>query len=394
MSGGWKDSDRRERLPANWAQICRQVHARSKNRCEVKRASMGGRPCGRLADGGVDHIDPQGGDGLDNLQDTCFLPETPVLMADGTMLPIWRIRIGDAVIGHDGRPHRVVNVGRLRYDGPMIEVDRGVTATPEHRFLTRSGWRQLADLSPRDAVWVPDPQMLRVRGAEHKVLWDVVVPLSIEVMHSLHLGQWSAEHLLHDVAVLHDQSAAHEDPDVASGPGLALELVHRLDGTGQAVQPGETAGLGACRCCRARLDDGEQRPACHASDLAMLGSLTASALRGAAARAGRVLLGQAARHQELLATLGAGPFSQRGSFANAGWYTLEQLRVVSYSGYVHDITVAGSHSYVAGGWAAHNCRWHHQKKTVAEAQTAKAEKKASRKRPVEKHPGLIRQPTR
>lgn len=390
MSGGWTDSTRRERLPANWIQLCRQVHARSRNRCEVPRFSRGGATCGRLADGGVDHIDPQGGDDLSNLRDTCFLPQTPVLMADRTTRAIQDIRVGDSVIGHDGRSHRVLDVGRLRYDGPMIQIDHGVTATPEHRFLTRSGWRELASLGPRDEVWVPHPQMLSLRSTEHKVLWDVVVPLPVKVMHALHRGQRPAEHLLHDVAVLHDEPAAHEDPGVPLGRDLALELGDGPGGARLAVQPRQATLLGAGVRPGSRGDHSEGRAAHGAGDLAMLGSVLASSLRGALARAGRVVLGQAARHQEALAAFGAGPFSQRGAFPNAGWYALEELRVVSYSGYVHDITVAGSHSYVvAGGWAAHNCRWHHQKKTTVEGQVAKAEKKAARKRPAETHPGLI-----
>jgi 5-methylcytosine-specific restriction protein A len=70
MPGGWADSKRRERLPADWAAIVRQVKARSGGLCEVVRSS--GKRCGRPADGGVDHkIAGADDDRLEALQDTC-----------------------------------------------------------------------------------------------------------------------------------------------------------------------------------------------------------------------------------------------------------------------------------------------------------------------------------
>ena len=71
MSGGWKDSNRRSRLPANWAAIVQAVHRRSGRKCEVPRESKGGALCGRPADGGVDHIIPNDDDSMTNLRDTC-----------------------------------------------------------------------------------------------------------------------------------------------------------------------------------------------------------------------------------------------------------------------------------------------------------------------------------
>jgi 5-methylcytosine-specific restriction protein A len=74
MSGGWKDSDRRARLPTDWPARRTAVHKRSGWKCEVlviKHA--GGLPqrCGRYADGGVDHIINDDDDSLSNLRDTC-----------------------------------------------------------------------------------------------------------------------------------------------------------------------------------------------------------------------------------------------------------------------------------------------------------------------------------
>src|SRR5439155_15889819 len=40
----------------------------------------------------------------------CVLPETSIILADGTSKPIAQIRVGDEVLGHDGRSHRVSQV--------------------------------------------------------------------------------------------------------------------------------------------------------------------------------------------------------------------------------------------------------------------------------------------
>jgi 5-methylcytosine-specific restriction enzyme A len=69
VSGGWKDSDRHDRLPDNWAELTRIIHDRSGYRCEFKLPS-GGR-CPRRADGGVDHIERGDDHRIENLRDSC-----------------------------------------------------------------------------------------------------------------------------------------------------------------------------------------------------------------------------------------------------------------------------------------------------------------------------------
>jgi 5-methylcytosine-specific restriction protein A len=73
MSGGWGGSDRRSRLPTDWPTRRAAVHRRSGWRCEMLVVEPGQvpRPCGKYADGGVDHVIPNDDDSLDNLQDTC-----------------------------------------------------------------------------------------------------------------------------------------------------------------------------------------------------------------------------------------------------------------------------------------------------------------------------------
>ncbi|MFE0136752.1 Hint domain-containing protein [Streptomyces sp. NPDC059037] len=95
-----------------------------------------------------------------------FLPGTPVLMADGSAVPIERVREGDEVLatdpgtGHtEGQPVTDLIVGNGEKDlvkvGVDVDGDSGdriasVTATDQHPFWTDSldQWTNAADLEP------------------------------------------------------------------------------------------------------------------------------------------------------------------------------------------------------------------------------------------------------
>lgn len=68
MSGGWVGSDRKDRLPPNWAELVRQVKARDANRC-TWRLPSGGRCPRRGTD--VDHRVAGDDHALSNLQLLC-----------------------------------------------------------------------------------------------------------------------------------------------------------------------------------------------------------------------------------------------------------------------------------------------------------------------------------
>ena len=70
-SGGWKDSDRKSRLPANWPLLVSQVKARAGGRCELRHQGKTGivRCWRRGRD--VDHIEPGDNHALSNLQFLC-----------------------------------------------------------------------------------------------------------------------------------------------------------------------------------------------------------------------------------------------------------------------------------------------------------------------------------
>lgn len=68
MSGGWADSDRKSRLPADWPLLRRIVRERSGGRCEVIKAN--GKRCWDDATD-CDHITAGDDHSLSNLQDIC-----------------------------------------------------------------------------------------------------------------------------------------------------------------------------------------------------------------------------------------------------------------------------------------------------------------------------------
>lgn len=72
-SGGWKDSDRKDRLPSNWVGLRGRVIARAQGRCELMEpVETGGylRRCWRRGTD-VDHVEPGDNHDLANLQLLC-----------------------------------------------------------------------------------------------------------------------------------------------------------------------------------------------------------------------------------------------------------------------------------------------------------------------------------
>lgn len=69
MSGGWKDSNRRQRLPDNWPVLRAQVIMRAGGICEEVKHSRGTRCTNPGVD--VDHIEPGDDHSLGNLRLLC-----------------------------------------------------------------------------------------------------------------------------------------------------------------------------------------------------------------------------------------------------------------------------------------------------------------------------------
>ncbi len=82
MSGQWRDSDRRSRLPANWESLRKQVHRRDNSQCQVRLPS-GSRCLEPAVD--VDHIRAGDDHRLSNLRCICDWHHSKKSAREGAM---------------------------------------------------------------------------------------------------------------------------------------------------------------------------------------------------------------------------------------------------------------------------------------------------------------------
>ena len=98
----------------------------------------------------------------------CFLPDTPILRADGTTAPIAGIQPGERVLAFDGNgvmTTATVQTVITRDVAEIVELTAGgvlVRVTPEHPFYVGGGqFRTVAALHPGDRVFLCDWQRMR-----------------------------------------------------------------------------------------------------------------------------------------------------------------------------------------------------------------------------------------
>jgi len=89
------------------------------------------------------------GPGMDTIFPTtrlsCFVGDTEILMADGTVRRIAEVRVGDWVVGSGGDLNRVVEIETpLLGDRKLFAFgDEPAFVTAEHPFMTREGWKSI-----------------------------------------------------------------------------------------------------------------------------------------------------------------------------------------------------------------------------------------------------------
>lgn len=69
------------------------------------------------------------------INNNCFIPGTPITMADGTTKPIEEIRVGDMVLTHKGRARKVLETFQHEVDTDLLEIK--VHASNERLFVTQ-----------------------------------------------------------------------------------------------------------------------------------------------------------------------------------------------------------------------------------------------------------------
>lgn len=96
---------------------------------------------------------------MQQAEDRCVAEGQRVLTVDGWR-PIEEIRVGDYVIGRNGRSAKVIDAWSRGSTKLMVDVavegwPEAITTTIDHRWLTSEGWKQAENLRPGDRVRMP-----------------------------------------------------------------------------------------------------------------------------------------------------------------------------------------------------------------------------------------------
>lgn len=299
-----------------------------------------------------------------NLQVLCSAPETPVLIADGSWMPIAEVRVGDLVVGGDMTTRRVTATASRSHVGSLVIID-GVRLTPEHPVLTDRGWLPAGEVTLSHQlreVGMLGSDVVAMGRVEAKVLSAVISLDPIDVMNDLGGEKGPAElrfhhdsmfaYLLHPAlaripASDHHISALNRTLTGSSDRGSAL--------TGLAKERRHPAGVGA--------EDLHDMLGSLGLDAALLayeprgvlesdGSLSfATATRAAGeGRSDRGVDLELARAMDADAALAGGRTP-----AKARWRPVRKISRESHDGRVYDLEVEGARSFVAGGFVVHNC---------------------------------------
>jgi hypothetical protein len=86
----------------------------------------------------------------------CFLPTSPVLLADGSSKEIQEIKVGDIVVSHDNSTNPVEALLVYDVNEEMVEIEcedgRLIKCTKDHKILTRRGWVMAINLTLEDDI--------------------------------------------------------------------------------------------------------------------------------------------------------------------------------------------------------------------------------------------------
>ena len=302
-----------------------------------------------------------------NMMVLCLTPDTKVLMGDGTEKVISDIVVGDEVIGHDGIAHRVLSAIAREHSGEIYNVD-GVRASGNHPFLTPDGWINAENLSVGQIVYqfgMGFSQMVRLRGIKNKVLNAIVGFLPIDVMNSLLSGKASPDMALHNVPMFHHKSpgargVTHKHSDISFGANA--NTGYFFECPGQTVQPEYPAFIGAKSFSSPSLFPRKNNHLLSTAAALFRNLFFANRLAtngGALPRASAVL-GINSGSNKKFSLANFANFINARFHIRTGWRSINHVVTSVYVGKLYDITVEGSHSFVANKIAVHNCETHHR----------------------------------
>lgn len=100
----------------------------------------------------------------------CLGSDTNIFLNDGLVKKINKINIGDRVICADGSSRKVTNVFMYKNYDPMYKITAyygdttGLVVTPEHKILTRDGWKRADELGKKDMLFFPKIQLRHTKN--------------------------------------------------------------------------------------------------------------------------------------------------------------------------------------------------------------------------------------
>jgi hypothetical protein len=120
-----------------------------------------------------------GGGGTTGGGGGCFVAGTDITLFDGTKKNIEEIGLGESLVDLKGSKVKVQKLISYDYDGPIYSINGGpYFFTPNHPFLTTSGWKSLDPKKSMEEA--PDLQV------SHLMLGDILLKKDgVEVVLSL-----------------------------------------------------------------------------------------------------------------------------------------------------------------------------------------------------------------
>lgn len=310
----------------------------------------------------------------------CFPPGTSICV-EGGHVSIESIRVGDLVRTHTGKLRAVLALSAREYLGDLIVLTVGnetLKLTPEHPLFTARGWVAAQDIQPGDSLFKTPELSLSSAHADNLPAETAQERFLGSILASLSHGGMPAWVYLNDGADIRETYVGAEYPNRELWRAVVAGLVEGVDN--QAFVSGDRrillAGL-------RRLELLAQWPVCSTDrSMRILGE--AASLFGASACGDDELLLASASYWKTSPfeakldsaaayTVALGQFLDtiaRAVSTNAvfDWDAFSKRHVVAYSaatvvstareaykGTVHNFSVAEDQSYVANGFAAHNC---------------------------------------
>lgn len=171
-----------------------------------------------------------------------FLPATPVLLADGTTVPIEEVERGDAVWAFDPRtgtegPRRVTDTITSAGTKDLVDVtvrdgpgaSDTLTATAEHPFWApaRAQWVEAAELSPGTWLRTSSGTWAQVSAVEQRAAEDQRVHnLTVADLHTYYVASGQSYTLVHNENWKCDKSALDETYEKAT---TESKIAHVID---------------------------------------------------------------------------------------------------------------------------------------------------------------------